>query len=57
VLFTRTHESLIEGLMSYIEEKAIDTSYYTKMVDELFQTPHDLMKITNVVHKLLLEAV
>ncbi|BCD62964.1 glutamate dehydrogenase [Nitratiruptor sp. YY08-26] len=57
VFYTRSKESLHDGLMNYIQEKMIDTSFFAQKIAELAHTPQDLMKISNVVHKLLLEAI
>ncbi len=55
VLFTRTKESLPQGLQSYLEEKMIEPKRYHNLIKEL--DPQNLVQITSVVHKLLLEAV
>ncbi len=57
VFFTRSKESLHEGLDNYLKEKMIDTDFFASKIEELSHTPQDLMKISNVVHKLLLEAI
>lgn len=57
ILFSRSKESLQQSLQNYFEEKMIDQEAYNQKIDELGQTPQDLMKISNVVHKLLLETI
>ena len=57
IFFSRTKESLLQSLQNYLEEKMIDPHFYTKQIEELSHTPQDLMKITNIVHRLLLETI
>ena len=57
ILFNRSKESLQQSLQNYFEEKMIDQEAYNQKIDELSQTPQDLMKISNMVHKLLLETI
>lgn len=57
ILFSRSKESLLQSLQNYFEEKMIDQEAYNQKIEELSQTPQDLMKMSNVVHKLLLETI
>ncbi len=57
VFFTRSQESLLEGLESYLKEKRIDPLVYKEKLQELKKHPSDLPSLTALVHKLLLEAV
>jgi len=57
VFFTRSKESLLEGLESYLKEKGIDTKVYKERIQELKKHPSDLPTLTALVHNLLLEAV
>ncbi len=57
ILFSRSKESLLQSLQNYLEEKMIDPNLYNQRIEELQHSPHDLIKMTNVVHSFLLETM
>lgn len=58
VLYTRGNETLKEGLQHYLEEKMIDPARYMELIERVRQSaPSDLMLLTDILHKLLLEAI
>lgn len=58
VLYTRGNETLKEGFKHYLEEKMIDPTRYMELIDRVRQSaPSDLMLLTDILHKLLLEAI
>ncbi len=57
VLYTRATESLQEGFKNYLKEKMIDPKTFEKMLKEIKQAPTDLMRLTDLLHKLLLIAI
>ncbi len=57
VLYTRSNESLQEGFHNYLAEKMIDPTIFEQMLTQIKQAPTDLMRLTDLVHKLLLIAI
>ena len=57
VLYTRSSETLKDGFRNYLTEKMIDPKIFDQMLTQIRQSPTDLMRLTDLVHKLLLIAI
>ncbi len=57
ILFTRSHETLHDGLEGFLQEKMIDTQKLQEAIEAIAKDPNDLTYLVNVVHKLLLSVI
>ncbi|BCD68764.1 NAD-glutamate dehydrogenase domain-containing protein [Nitratiruptor sp. YY09-18] len=56
VEFTRSRETLLEGLDNYIKEKNIDTAAIEEALEQA-KVSKDLLALTNLIHRLLLKSI